>query len=760
MDEKRKEFLKRLRDTFRIEADEHIRTISAGLMELEKNPGSEKSAEVIETIFREAHSLKGAARSVDVKDVEAVCQRLEGAFSALKRGDISLTQPMYDLFHRTVNAITGLVSSTDEGGKPADRSNVRKLMKQLEEVPKGAVPPDKPKAPVRDEETGAHENPPDAPHPEADLNKTETHAEDMQFKMEYVKMPTAKLDPLFLQAEEMILVKMAAGQRVSDLREIDRTLVSLKAESAKRRGRLSSPGAGQKGPAADWDKTGFSILQDRVTAVARAAEQDLRTVRRMVDDHLESMKQVLMLPASTLVEGFQKFVRDLARDQDKEAELVISGAEIEIDKRILDELKDPLIHLLRNCVNHGIKKTEERARLHKPAKGTINLFFEIKDGRRLEILLSDDGEGIDAEQVRAAAVKAGLVSREAAEKLDRQDCISLIFKSGVTTSPIITDISGRGLGLAIVREKVEKLGGAVSVETRAGGGTTFRLLVSLSLATFRGVLVRVDEHLFIVPTINVERAARVPRENIRTVENRETIQQNGRILPLVRLGDVLELPSRRSTTPVSGAPPTVSVVVTASADARIAFQVDEILDEQQVLMKGLGRQLGRVRNIAGAAVLGTGRVVPVLNVPDLMKSAVRPALSAGPAQKVNKEAEQSRKILVAEDSITSRTLIKNILETAGYQVSTAIDGVDAFILVRSEEFDLVVSDVDMPRMSGFELTGKIRNDGKLNELPVVLVTALESREDRERGIEVGANAYIVKSSFDQSNLLEVIKRFI
>ena len=318
------------------------------------------------------------------------------------------------------------------------------------------------------------------------------------------------------------------------------------------------------------------------------------------------------------------------------------------------------------------------------------------------------------------------------------------------------------------------------MDSQTNAGTTFRLLIPLTLATFRGVLVRVDEHLFVLPTINLERAVRVDKREIKTVENRETIRLDGQVLSTVRLGDALGLPHRNngSSAPVgaqnSGSQSSffqnevmspnftshIPMVVVAYADKRIAFQVDEVLDELQVLVKGLGKQLARVRNIAGATVLGTGKVAPVLNVPDLMKSAVRSITAVRAAEKVEKEPARTGRILVAEDSITARILIKNILETAGYQVATAVDGTDAFTQLRSGEFDLVVSDVDMPRMSGFELTARIRDDKKLGELPVVLVTALESREDRERGIEVGANAYIVKSSFDQSNLLEVIRRLL
>jgi two-component system chemotaxis sensor kinase CheA len=507
----------------------------------------------------------------------------------------------------------------------------------------------------------------------------------------------------------------------------------------------------------------LQVLVDKVTIVNQVFEQDQRSLRQMVDEHLNAMKQVLMLPVTTLVEVFPKLVRDLAREQGKEVDLVIRGAEIEIDKRILQELKDPLIHLLRNCVDHGLEKPETRAHQQKPARGTIALIISAKDSRQVEMLISDDGAGIDVKHVRAAAIKAGVITDEAAEKLSPQETLALIFQSGISTSEIITNISGRGLGLAIVREKVEKLGGSVTVETFPGAGTTFRLRMPLTLATFRGVLVRACGQLFILPTIHVERTVRVHPDEIQTVEIRETIRFEGQVLALVKLGDVLGLPvsttgSDQNNDLSLATADHIAVLILVSAEKRIAVQVDEVLTEEEVLVKGLGKQLSRVRNISGATILGAGTVVPIINVADLMVSAVRPGAAA--LARFEKVPTHIARIMVAEDSITARSLLKTILETGGFQVSTAVDGVDAYTQLVSGEFDLVVSDVDMPRMSGFELTSKIRGDKKLADLPIVLVTALESRRDRERGIEVGANAYIIKSSFSQNNLLKVIQRLL
>lgn len=493
-------------------------------------------------------------------------------------------------------------------------------------------------------------------------------------------------------------------------------------------------------------------------ALSKYADHDHRSFGSMVDNFLEDMKKVLMLPFSSLLEILPKQVRDLSRDLGKDVELVMHGSEIEIDRRILEEMKDPLIHIVRNCIDHGLEKPQVRAQRGKPARGKLTIGVSQTDGNSVEILITDDGGGIDVAKVKSAAVRHRIVSQEDVDKMSDAEAMSLIFQSELSTSPIITDLSGRGLGLAIVREKVEKLGGLASVQATPGTGTTFRLLLPLTLATFRGILVQSAGQLFVVPTANVERVTRVAREAITSVENRATVTLNGRSVSMVSLQRVLELPEDE----VEAADKDyVQLLVVGSGDKRIAFGIDEVLHEQEVLVKSLGKNLERVRNIAAATVLGTGRVVPILSVPDLLKSATRVGAEAGRASSGAKADETKRhSILIAEDSITSRMLLKNILESASYDVKATVDGMDAFTTLKNEDFDLVVSDVEMPRMSGFELVAKMRADKKLASIPVVLVTSLESREHRERGIEVGANAYIVKSSFDQSNLLDVVQKLI
>ena len=757
MANKNGDFLKKLLVTFKVEAEEHLKVISSGLFELEKTQTIEKQMEIIETIFREAHSLKGAARAVNATDIEMICQSLESTFASLKRREKALSVELIDTLQQSLDTLSAHLSSLT-----GEQAAVRKTHTKVRDY---TFQPEIPEASrlLREE-------------PLKEERKSSASTETSPLPS-MVRISTTKLDSLLYQAEEFLSTKLSTKQRSTELRELNGEFVAWKKEWAKvhsdvrsmqqsnlRNGVDATRPDGHERQNSEvanvlkfleWSSDHVKSLEGKLAAIARTTEQDHRATSKMVDDLLDDMKKVLMLPFLSLLELFPKLVRDLSRDRGKNVELEIVGGDIEIDRRILEEMKDPLIHLVRNCIDHGIEAPPVREKKKKSPRGKVALAIAQRDGSKVEILISDDGSGIDAAKVKGAALKLGIVGAEEAEKMNEQETLSLIFRSGVSTSPIITDISGRGLGLAIVLEKVESLGGTVSLETRSDLGSTFRIIVPLTMATFRGVLVRLNEHLFVLPTMNVERVLTVKHEEIKTVENRETIQLNGQAASLVRLSDVMKLPRNGAA---NNADDSVQVVVLTGKEKRIAFLVDEVLQEQEVLVKSLGKQLSRVRNIAGATVLGNGKVVPILNVPDLLMSAVSTTAPSAKAVPSEEPSAERKSILVVEDSITARTLLKNILESAGYHVKTAVDGIDAFTILRTEGFDIVVSDVDMPRMNGLDLTAKIRREKKYAELPVVLVTALESREDRERGIDVGANAYIVKSSFDQSNLLEVIRR--
>ena len=777
------EFLKRIQETFRIEAKEHLQSFTERLIELEKNQSADGQAGIIEILFREVHSLKGAARSVGQKDIESVCQPMESLFSALKRHDISLSSAAVDLIYKGKEVLSTLILTGELSQVPGGRQYLRELSKQLIEVASAASEPEIKEEVALPIEIKPIESPqviPSAPLPEISsppviLSKPEPQSVQVTVPdepvnkraafAEVVRIPISKLDPLLLQAEEFLQSKIMISQHTNELNSICGDIKTWKTQSVKWSGRRAMLSPGQWKEWQDENESRLNKLETHLNMVTKALEKDMYTIERMVNDHLDDMKQVLMLPVATLVEVFPGMVREISRNQQKEIDFIIRGSELEIDKRILEDLKDPLIHLIRNSIDHGIGTPRERELQHKPPRGKINLSFTAKDSGLVEIIISDDGKGINTEKVLKAALKLGIITPEHAEKLTHDEILALILHSGVSTSPIITDLSGRGLGMSIVREKVENMNGRLFIETTENQGTTFRILMPMTLATFRGTVVSVDEMVYILPTMNVDRVMRVKSGDITTIENYETICIDEAVLSVVSLSEVLGLPQRPkivSRTKVADYEHSdhVKLVVLVTAENRMAFKVDEVLDEHQILVKGLGKLLKRVRNISGATILGSGKVVPVLHVSDLMKSALQTKAKFRGSVGEEKTEQKIARILVAEDSITSRTMLKNILETAGYLVTVAVDGSDAFNKARNDEFDLVLSDVDMPKMNGFELTLKIKNDAKLGDIPVVLCTSLESREDKERGIEAGADAYIVKNSFDQGNLLEIIKRLI
>jgi two-component system chemotaxis sensor kinase CheA len=773
MDSNEIEFLKRLLVTYRTEAQEHLATLSSQLVELEASREDlAKSREIQELVFREAHSLKGASRAVNQIQIEKVCQAIESVFSALKQQPASLSKDLFDLFSEALETVRTMVAAADPLVPQPESPQTKRLIARLEHYARN----------VAGTQAGPAANVVAEPEHLEGTADDETpgiiegigpvrRVMDEVVPETTVRISVDKLERILRQVEEFLLLKLAVKDQFNELQKILARVESWDDEwthvsadlSTFRQVTGSAPPEQFKQVQShlerqfaflDWNHQFMRSLQGSLDGSIRILDRDRRSLETLVDTLLDDMRDVLMLPASSLLDSFPRLVRDLARALGKDVRLEIKGSSIAIDRRILDEIHDPLIHLVRNAIDHGIEPPATRKERKKTRFGLITIEIELRGGSRVEITIADDGAGIDLPQVKRAAVKGGLLPERETERMSDQEVTSLLFRSGMSTSPIITDLSGHGLGLAIVLEKVEKLGGSVTVESTPGAGTSFHLLLPLTLVKFKGVLVTLDNRSFVFPMSYVERTLQVPVASITAVQNHETLLYEGEFIPVVRLGSVLELPDH----PLLEAQKKVSIVVARASKTRIGFSVDEVRNEQDVLVKSLGKQLSRVRNISGTTVIGNGTLVPILHVPDLIKSVLKSGTGARHGREVVVAGREPASLLVVEDSITSRTLLKNILESAGYRVTTAIDGLDAWNVLISGAFDLVVSDVDMPRMSGFDLTQKIRSDQRYTDLPVVLVTSLDSAEDRERGIDVGANAYIVKSSFDQSNLIEIIDR--
>lgn len=597
-----------LRAEFAVEAVEHLHAITDGLLEMEKAPEGDRFPMIMENICRQAHSLKGEARAVNFQDIEIICHALESVFLSWKPEGPKPLPGSYDALHGALDTIRAMLASEGAMGPRQRDEVVAKLQRIAAEPVVVPTTPPKRKLPLPVKEEG--ESP-------AGAGKTGYE--------ETVRIPLERLEALLLDLEELLAVKLTLIQRAEALRTAMSLAEQGKRQSAKIKAEIRLLAGIQTVLPSPLDEVlernqaTMNALEDTLSVLVRGGEQDAHAVSLVVDQLLDQSKKLLMLPFNTLLGMLPKLVRDLCRDQGKDVEVVIRGGDIEIDKRILQELKEAIIHLIRNCVDHGIETVAVREKKNKPGRGTITVEILPVDAGKVELVIRDDGAGIDVEAVKKAAVKQGVISAAKAARLSRDEAQSLIFWPSVSTSKAVTAVSGRGLGMNIVKEQVEKLGGRVTVETSLSIGSTFRITLPLTLTTFRGTFVDVSGQWFVLPSISLERVARIRRDQIITTENREVLSLDGHTLAFVALADVLGLSLMdKKSTPK----PHISIGVLGIGDKRIAFGFDDVLTEQEVLVKSFMKPLSRVRNVAGATVLASGRVVPILNVADLLKSSV------------------------------------------------------------------------------------------------------------------------------------------
>jgi two-component system chemotaxis sensor kinase CheA len=764
------EIRRQLVESFKTEQAEHVQKITQGLLALEKEPGlsGQQRQALLDDIFREAHSLKGSARAAGISLVDALGHALETLLLDGKEGRLTFSPALFDLLYQVLDAVEQVLGQL-ENGNAAPPAEVLALLARLEAMSNPAKNGESEEPGARSEERPVERSA--SGWDEAGLNGSAGHEKEAMLLMtaagdETIRVSVRKLDALMAQFSELLGAKIRAEQRLAEVNQMQRLAANWNKEWLSGRGAYNHLlRNGQQQRSKDVEKllefTGRNQNHLRTfvaqsNALYRQFSNDTMRLSLIIDELQEEIKRARMLPLATITAGFGRMVRDLARQQGKEITFSVSGGETELDKRVLEQIKDPLIHLLRNAVDHGLETAAERQAAGKPAGGHIHLAAS-QQGHHILVIVQDDGRGLNLAAIRQAAVRRDSLNPAEADKLSDEAAALLIFQSGLTTSPIITDISGRGVGLDVVRQNVEELHGNLGVTSRPGEGTTFTLTLPLTLASSRGLLVRAGGQTFALPHSTVERMLQVPAAEVATVEGRLLLTYQGRPVALAWLEDVLELPASPRSREV------LTVVIVTIAEKRLGLVVDSLEGEQEIVIKNLGQQLVKVGGIAGATVLGSGQVVLVLHAADLVKLAGRTTARAiAPAASQPEEKRQRPVILVVDDSITTRTLEKNILEAAGYQVKLASDGEEAFasLIAATNLPDLIISDVNMPRLDGFKLTGRVKQDKRYANIPVILVTSLDSPADKARGIEVGADAYIVKSGFNQGNLLETIEQLV
>ncbi|WP_343404171.1 hybrid sensor histidine kinase/response regulator [Caldilinea sp.] len=770
--------MQQLLTTFAAEAQEYLHIVSHGVLALEKQRADGDVAALLAEMFRAAHSLKGAARAVGATDIANVAHALESVMGRIRSGDLHPDAAQYNLLYQTVDALSALVNTLLTG--VAADVEVAHLIDQLTAMAAGAageaslpvrVKPTAAVAAPDIEETSvraAHRAalvvatvplsslPPSAPTPAPALTSISSADES-------VRVATGKLDAIIEQVGELQVAQLTDALY---MRRLQHLIEEAEHYVAARRKHTTdsrfSQASNNDGLAAFTSHPLHALLAD-MRRVWSEMQANYRHEAQLVDGLEEAVLCTRLMPVATVLESFPRMVRDLARALDKQVHLTIEGDETEIDRSVLEQIKAPLTHLLRNAVDHGIEAPAARTQGGKPAEGNIALRVAQR-GSTIVIDIADDGAGIDCKQVRASAIQRGVIDAVEAGRMSEQDLLWLIFRSGMSTRPEVTDVSGRGVGLDVVRDQVERLRGYIDVASTPGQGARFSLHLPLSVATTLCLLVESSTQIFAVPTSGLLRVTRVPTDAIGHAEGREVVHIGERVFALHDLSDLLALPAASRRAPRDGA---LYALLLGVAEQRVAIAVDAVREVQELIVKPLPQPIAHVQHIAGASTLGAGEIALVLNVAELARATnqrterQRAWRSVTPQEETPLAAPAAGPaILVADDSFTTRSLERNILETAGYQVCVAADGLEAWTLLQSQPVDLVVSDVLMPHMTGFDLTCRIRGDKRFANLPVILVTAQEAPEDRERGLAAGADAYLVKSAFDQDALLSTVARLI
>ncbi|MBX9935662.1 MAG: hybrid sensor histidine kinase/response regulator [Burkholderiaceae bacterium] len=710
------------------EARDHIRQLSAGITELGRGGASH---DTINALFRSAHTIKGSARMLKLLPITETAFQVEEVLGKLRDTSLTYTPTLGPLLQQAIDQLATLVDVLASTGDPsslpaADTAMVAALMQASTGVAPATLTP--PTAPTDNAEQSAAPAPTPPPAAvavtEPRLATTDT-----------VRVRLTKLDELIKLMGEVVSSHVRLQQRQADLRVLEHA-------------------------AAQHD----AALAQQLRRFAHTLKDDVQAQAMLMNELHDKTLAMRMLPLAIVFEPAAHLVRDLGRSVGKQIDCTVRGADIELDRQMIDRLTDPFIHLIRNAVDHGIEPPELRAARGKPAVGTLTLSAS-QDGNWVLLEVSDDGGGIPLDQVRDKAIKKGFVSPDKAAALSDRGLIDLIFLPGLSTNHIITDLSGRGVGMDVVKECVlNELHGIISVDTRAGVGTTFSLRLPLSLAMMRMLLVEVRGLPFAINAQYVGELLRLPTEDLMLVAGRQAVIIRNEFVPVVRLAELLAIPPERIPAPVQGTSTDTNLLmlVLRVDNQALAVCVDELLDEHDMVIKPLPAHLKHLPMLSGMVLTGHNELASVLHAPALLDAArqARGESVRAEATSHHQGDVSAYHVLVVDDSLNTREIERDVLQAYGYQVTLAEDGLDGLNKALANDFDAVLTDVEMPHMDGFTLTARLRQEAKYQTKPIIIITSREKEEDKRRGIQVGADAYIVKGDFDRSNLVDTLKSLL
>lgn len=728
------------------EARDHINTLNEGLINLEAEPGN---LEILDQIFRVSHTLKGASKILGLKPISLLAHRVEDVLDALRNNQFSFSKPLCDLMLKSVDLLSEFVEQIS-AGKALD-TDIRPLIEALEgaargdtiEAGKTAALIGTAKALQEGEEAGLVKKAGDTP---ATMFKTAMS--------DTVRINTAKLDDTVKLMGEIVSNHIRMKQNVLDIDEVNKLfnkyLDHLSSVPQSEHGPLN----GQTAEIIDVARSIHSRLK-----ILSSQTRDVMSFQSLVTDDLrEKVLRMRMLPLSTVLDGFPRLVRDIAGSCGKQVKLSIKGGETELDKKIIERIGDPLLHMVRNSIDHGIETPEARIANGKSGEGAVSISAAYEGGHVL-ITIEDDGCGIPVDKIREKAVMKKIFDEETAQNLPDSEIINLIFRPGFSTTALVTEISGRGVGMDVVRENIVKhLKGSIQIETKEKKGTRFLIRLPLTLAVMRVMLVSLGGTEVAIPLNAIREIIRVPADTLIEVVNRYAVSLRDQIIPVAELKNLLELEQGVSSEPTRPENNLVILIV-AMGSEMLGLIVDEIVTEEDMEIKPLPDHMKHNELVSGITLSGKNEIVLVLQVSRLFTLA-REAREEW-FQSPQSDASQKRlHILVVDDSVSTRQVEKNILESRGYRVDLASNGAEGFEKAMETQYDLVLTDVEMPHMDGFTLTETLRQERRYRHTPIIILSSRSSEEDKRRGMEAGANGYLVKGVFDPQQLTDAIQNLV
>ncbi|GHQ40255.1 chemotaxis protein A [Helicobacter pylori] len=793
--------LQEIMEDFLIEAFEMNEQLDQDLVELEHNP---EDLDLLNRIFRVAHTIKGSSSFLNLNILTHLTHNMEDVLNRARKGEIKITPDIMDVVLRSIDLMKTLLVTIRDTGSDTNNgkeNEIEEAVKQLQAITSQNL-------------EGAKEGTKEAPKEEMKKEVKEENTKENQENK--AKAPTAEnsasdnpladepdLDYANMSAEE---VEAEIERLLNKRQEADKERRAQKKQEAKPKQEVAPKTETPKAPKTET-KTKAKADTEENKAPSIGVEQTVRVdVRRL--DHLmnligelvlgknrliriygdveerydgekflEELNQVVssisavttdlqlavmktrMQPVGKVFNKFPRMVRDLSRELGKSIELIIEGEETELDKSIVEEIGDPLIHIIRNSCDHGIEPLEERRRLNKPETGKVQL-SAYNEGNHIVIKISDDGKGLDPVMLKEKAVEKGVISERDAEGMSDREAFNLIFKPGFSTAKVVSNVSGRGVGMDVVKTNIEKLNGIIEIDSEVGVGTTQKLKIPLTLAIIQALLVGVQEEYYAIPLSSVLETVRISQDEIYTVDGKSVLRLRDEVLSLVRLSDIFKVDA------ILESNSDVYVVIIGLADQKIGVIVDYLIGQEEVVIKSLGYYLKNTRGIAGATVRGDGKITLIVDVGAMMDMAksIKVNITTLMNESENTKSKNSPSdyiVLAIDDSSTDRAIIRKCLKPLGITLLEASNGLEGLEMLKNGDKtpDAILVDIEMPKMDGYTFASEVRKYNKFKNLPLIAVTSRVTKTDRMRGVESGMTEYITKP-YSGEYLTTVVKRSI